>query len=80
MKITRISIPATWNDKYGISRDGHAEFRLGAGPCGKFVMELHLAEDTSSGVKLSQVCSDGTTQTFFYPTATLTGRVQVDAE
>ena len=79
MAITKIRVPASWRG--GLpgnafhTKEGIAEFSLGVGPCGKLVDEL-TCEIEPHGVAVGQSCGDEF-KLFFYPTHTLTGRIEI---
>lgn len=75
MVTQRIRIPATWHngDKY---IDGVADFGLGVGCCGKNVVFLDCGFGANY-VKVTQITDDGESKDFYYPIATITGRVEI---
>lgn len=84
--ITRIRIPARWQEPDEMASTGVyrrmtersdvADFKLGLGPCGKVVISLDCKLN-SDYVMVCQITDDGEQKDFYYPIATVTGRVEI---
>lgn len=78
MVVQRIRIPSHWRISRSpqLTASGVADFCLGIGPCGKNVVHLDckLSPDY---VMVIQVTDDGESKDFYYPIATITGRVEI---
>lgn len=79
--ITRVSIPSRWGGLYDTAKTGVAEFRIGAGPCGKVVTEITVEwAESPDRLTVCQHYSDGGSKDFIYMVKDLTGRVKVSYE
>lgn len=75
MHISRIKFPCRFFD--GIEqREAVTVFQLGLGSCGK-VVSLLECDYTDAGFEISQLTKCGEEKHFFYPWATITGRIEV---
>lgn len=79
MTIKRISFPTDWLDEDGDRRYAKAEFKLGEGPCRRWVSKLSYVL-TDETLTIRQAHTIGGPKDFIYRTRDINGRIEVEYE